>query len=81
MLEERSKKETQGDVFLTLGEDLQLPLGLAGYWSGPNIPWARLTLGLAGFSLGNKDLGVHKSNAPGGGYLFSPFHAFQFKYF
>ena len=33
------------------GEGPQQSQGLAGLWGGPDIPWARLTLGLAGFSL------------------------------
>ena len=42
-----------------MGGGLQLSQGLAGHWSDPYIPRARLTLGLAGFSLGYiMDLGV-----------------------
>ena len=39
-------------MFLVKGEDPLLPLGLAGHWGDPYIPWSRLTLGVAGFSLG-----------------------------
>jgi hypothetical protein len=43
----------------SMGGGLQLSQGLAGHWSDPYIPRARLTLGLAGFSLGYiMDLGV-----------------------
>ena len=40
-----------------------------------NIPWARLTLGLAGFPLGYMDVGSNKNLAPGGSVFclqFSP---------
>ena len=43
-----------------------MPLGLAGLWGDPDIPRARLTLGLAGFSLGYIRMGILK-NALGRG--------------
>ena len=53
-------------MFLIQGGGPQMPLGLAGLWGDPDIPRARLTLGLAGFSLGYIRMGILK-NALGRG--------------
>jgi hypothetical protein len=65
-LEESTKSWEHVDVFLIQGGGPQMPLGLAGLWGDPDIPRARLTLGLAGFSLGYIRMGILK-NALGGG--------------